>query len=288
VAVAISEQVATMNFTISNNVFYDLIKGIAGGNSEILLAQTTGGALNGTISGNTLGNATAGNGDRRGIGVIAEPDVSVNGELGSVDIVIENNIIDRLPNREAIFVDLREDTQNSELIVRNNSIGQLAGFQGLVGGDLTKVGAQREAIDIQNRGENTRTLNLLLSGNSVRANTSVNVVNLEVNIDNATPGNLSTQATVTGNTFRNDDAAGSAEVIARPRDAGAVTTLCLDMTGNTLDGGAGQVDLNETGTLNVEQASQAALAAANGIPAANVLITGGAPSFGVACQAPPV
>jgi hypothetical protein len=287
VAVTIGEQVATHNFTISNNTFIDLIKGIAGGNSEILLAQTTGGNLNGTIANNILGNATAGNGDRRGIGVIAEPDVTANGELGSVDIIIEGNTIDRLPNREAIFVDLREDTQSSELIIRNNQIGLLPGFLGLVGGDLTKVGAQREAIDIQTRGEVSRTLNLLLSGNNVRANTSVNVVNLEVNIDNATPGNLTMHATVTGNSFKNDDPAGSAELIARPRDAGAVTTLCLDLTGNTFDGGAGQVDLNETGVLNVEQASQAALATANGIPSGNVLITGGAPSFGVACQAPP-
>jgi len=287
VAVVNTEQGCTHNFTISNNVFYDLIKGIAGGNSEILLAQTTGGELNGTISGNTLGNAIAGNGDRRAIGVIAEPDVSSNGELGGFDIIIEGNFVDRLPNREAIFVDVREDTEDSELIVRNNQIGQLTGFEGQVGGDAALAGAQREAIDIQNRGEVTRTLNLLLSGNNVRANTSANVVNLEVNIDNATPGNLTTHATVTGNTFKNDQAGGSPELIARPRDAGAVTTLCLDMSGNTLDGGAGQIDLNETGVLNVEQASQAALATANGIPSGNVLITGGAPTFGVVCSPPP-
>ncbi len=287
IAVTSADQDATHNFTISNNTLYDLIKGIAGGNSEIVLAQTTGGALNGTISGNTIGNSLAGNGDRRGIGVIAEPDVSINGELGSVDIVIENNTIDRLPNREAIFVDLREDTQDSELIVRNNNIGLLAGYEGLIGGDLTKTGAQREAIDIQTRGEVTRTLNLLLSGNNVRANTSVNVVNLEVNIDNGTPGNLTMHSTVTGNTFKNDDLLGSAELIARPRDAGAVTTLCLDMSGNVLDSGNGQIDLNETGVLNVEQVSSAALASANGIPGANVLVTGGAPSFGVTCFAPP-
>jgi hypothetical protein len=277
-AVISSDQDATHNFTVSNNQFYDLIKGIAGGNSEIVLAQTTGGTLNGTFLGNTIGTAAFGNGDRRGIGVIAEPDVDVNGELGSIDIVIDGNIINRLTDREAIFVDLREDTTNSELIIRNNVIGQLAGFEGQVGGI-------REAIDVQNRGEVTRTLNIAVTNNNVRTTSSVWAVNLEVNIDNATPGNLTTHATVTGNTIRNTGTGD--ELIARPRDAGAVTTLCLDMTGNTLDSGAGVITLDETGVLNVEQASAAALAAANGIPGGNVSVSG-SPSFGVACASPPV
>lgn len=278
IAVVSADQDATHNFTVSNNQFYDLIKGIAGGNSEIVLAQTTGGNLAGTFSGNVIGNSSFGNGDRRGIGVVAEPDVSVNGEVGSVDIIIENNTIDRLTDREAIFVDLREDTQNSELIIRNNVIGQLAGFEGQVGGT-------REGIDVQTRGEVTRTLNLLLSNNNVRVDSISAAVNLEVNIDNATPGNLTMHATVTGNTLRNTNSGG--EILVRPRDAGAVTTLCLDMTGNTVDGGTGTIDLNETGVINVEQANAAALASANGIPGANVLITGGAPSFGVTCLVPP-
>ena len=287
IAVANAEQNATHNFVVSDNVFEDLIKGIAGGNAEILLSQTVGGSLAGTVSGNILGTSTAGNGDRRGIGVISEPDVTVNGELGSVDIIIDGNTVDRLPSREGSFIDLREDTQNSELIVRNNNFGQLAGFQGLVGGDTNKLNLQREALDIQSRGEVTRTLNMLVSNNNIRANTSVNVVNLETNIDNSTLGNLSTHATVTGNTFKNDDAAGGAEIITRPRDATSVTTVCLDMSGNTLDGGVGSIDLNETGVLNVEQASAALLASGNSIPSGNVLITGGAPSFGVICSNPP-
>ena len=287
-AVTNAEQSATHNFTVSNNLLEDLIKGIAGGNAEILLTQTVGGGLNGTVSGNILGTATAGNGDRRGLGTVSEPDISANGELGSVDIIYDGNTVDRLLSREGGFVDLREDTQNSELIVRNNNFGQLAGFQGQVGGNPDKVnGAQREALDIQTRGEVTRTLNMLVSNNNIRANTSVNVVNLEANIDNTTPGNLTMHATVTGNTFKNDDASGGPELIARPRDAGAVTTLCLDMSGNTLDGGAGQIDLNETGVLNVEQASQALLASGNTIPSGNVLVTGGVPDFGVICSNPP-
>ncbi|HWS25520.1 MAG TPA: hypothetical protein VN259_03005, partial [Xanthomonadales bacterium] len=281
IIVATADQDATHNFTIAGNQFFDLIKGIAGGNSEIVATQTTGGRLAGTISGNTLGTTAFANGDRRGIGIIAEPDVSANGELGSVDVVIEGNFINRLPTREAIFVDLREDTGNSELIIRNNNIGNLAGFEGQVGGT-------REAIDVQTRGEVARTLDLLVSGNNVRSNTDTpfSVMNLEVNIDNGTPGDLTMNATVTGNTFTNSGTGN--ELFARARDAGTVTTLCLNMSANTVGAGAGVLDLDDVGELNVQQASAAALAAANGIPAGNVVITSGAPVFGVACPAPPL
>jgi hypothetical protein len=63
--------------------------------------------------------------------------------------------------------------------------------------------------------------------------------------------------------------------------------MCVNVTGNTLQSGAGTVDLNETaGTMNVTQASAAALAGANGIPAGNVTVAG-TPTFGVApCTVP--
>ena len=208
----------------------------------------------------------------------AEPDVSANGELGRVDVILDANNVNRLVDREAVFVDLREDTQDSELIVRNHAIGQLAGFEGQVGGI-------REAVDVQTRGEVTRTLNMGMTNNNVRTTSSVSAVNLQVNIDNATPGNLTMHSTLSGNTLRNTGVGN--EIIVRPRDVGAVTTLCLDMTGNTLDAGVGQIDLNEAGVLNVEQNSQGNLAAGNGIPNGNVLITGTAPSFNVVCSPPP-
>ncbi|MBK9654223.1 MAG: hypothetical protein IPO66_01645 [Rhodanobacteraceae bacterium] len=93
-------------------------------------------------------------------------------------------------------------------------------------------------------------------------------------------------ATVTGNTFTNSGTGN--ELFARARDAGTVTTLCLNMSANTVGAGAGVLDLDDVGELNVQQASAAALAAANGIPAGNVVITSGAPVFGVACPAPPL
>jgi uncharacterized repeat protein (TIGR01451 family) len=287
IAVVNAEQQATHNFTVSNNVFENLIKGIAGGNSEILLAQTTGGALNGTISGNILGTAANGNGDRRGIGVITEPDVAVNGELGSFDIIIENNKIDRLVGREGIFVDVREDTQNSELIIRNNLIGTLNGFVGQVGGSNT-LGTDREAVDVQVRGDTAKTVNMLMTANVIRSTTTfpTGSVNLESNNDvGAEATAITFQATVTNNQIVNTG--GVPELTARIRSGDTGATLCLDMTGNTFDSGAGTVSVEESGgTFNVEQASQAALAAANGIPTGNVLLTG-SPSFGVTCSVPP-
>ena len=113
--VANAEETATHNFTVSNNLLEDIIKGIASGNNaETLATQTTGGGLNGTVSGNILGTATAGNGERRGIGIISEP-TGID-PTGSVDIIVDGNSVDRLPNREAGFFDLRENTQNSEII----------------------------------------------------------------------------------------------------------------------------------------------------------------------------
>ena len=59
------------------------------------------------------------------------------------------------------------------------------------------------------------------------------------------------------------------------------------LPGNTLQGGAGTITLEETaGTMTVTQASAAAMAAANGLPAANVT-SSGTPTFGVApCTLP--
>ncbi|MBK8283840.1 MAG: hypothetical protein IPK97_02595 [Ahniella sp.] len=94
-------------------------------------------------------------------------------------------------------------------------------------------------------------------------------------------------STVTGNTFTNQNAAAD-EILVRPRDAGAVTTSCLDMTGNTIGGGSGTIELNETGVLNVEQNNANQVASGNGIPNANVIISGGAPQFNVTCSPPPI
>jgi len=282
IVIASADQESTASTTVTGNQLFDLIKGIAGGNSEILVTQTTGGAMTGTVSTNTIGTAAFGNGDRRGIGIIAEPDVTANGELGSVDVIHDGNIINRLADREAIFVDLREDTGNSELIVRNNNIGNLAGFVGQVGGS-------RDVLDIQTRGEVPRVFNTHITNNNITGNLTgpFQVVNLESNIDNATPGDVELHATFTGNTINNTGAT-SDEIWVRPRDAGTVTTVCVDMTGNTIGAGAGRVLLDETtGEVVVEQASAGAVATANGIPGANVVVTG-APAFATACLAPPL
>jgi hypothetical protein len=56
--------------------------------------------------------------------------------------------------------------------------------------------------------------------------------------------------------------------------------MCVNIAGNTLQAGAGTITLDETaGAMTVTQASAAAMAGANGIPAGNVT-TSGTPTFG--------
>ena len=280
IAIANAEQNATHNYTVTGNLFEDLIKGIAGGNAEILLSQTVGGNLNGTVSGNILGTSTNGNGDRRAIGVITEPNVTANGELAAADIIIDGNTVDRLPTREGAFIDLREDTQNSEIIVRNNQIGNLAGFQGDVGGI-------REAVDLQLRGDTAKTLNVAMTNNIIRSNTTgaTGAVNLETNNDaDGVAIALAKHVTVTGNTIT--ATAGIPHLTARTRTGDTGGTVCLDMSGNTLSTGSGIVLSREGGAVNVEQASSAALSTAN----SNVTVTqpATAASFATTCLAPPL
>ena len=281
IAITNAEQNATHNYTVTDNLLENLINGTSSGaNAEILASQTTGGNLNGTVSGNILGTSTNGNGDRRAIGVVTEPDVSTNGELGAVDIIIDGNTVDRLANREGAFLDFREDTQNSEIIFRNNQIGNLAGFQGDVGGI-------REAVDLQLRGETAKTLNVAMTNNIIRSNTTAvtGAVNLETNNDATSTGvALAKHVTVTGNTIT--ATAGIPHLTARTRTGDTGGTVCLDMSGNTLSTGSGIVLSREGGAVNVEQASSAALSAAN----SNVTVTqpATAASFATTCLAPPL
>jgi hypothetical protein len=95
-------------------------------------------------------------------------------------------------------------------------------------------------------------------------------------------------ATVDGNnTFSNSSATPGPTVDAASEAAGS--SLCANITGNTLQSGAGTIELDETaGNMTVTQASTAAMAAANGIAAANVTVVAGTPTFGVAaCPTPP-
>jgi len=264
-------------FVVSGNTYFGLNNGVAdGANAGTAQFQTTGGLLQGSILNNTLGTAADNNGDRRGIEVVAEPDVSVNGNTGAIDVIIEGNIINRFTDREAIFVDLREDCLNSELIIRNNDIGNLAGFVGQVGGI-------REAIDVQVRGEATYKLDMLMTGNNVTVNSNIIGVNIEVNADSGSPGAQTFNAHITNNTITQSGT--GTNLTARSRTSDPNVVLNLNFSGNNFEGAAGSLAIEEnSGDVNVQQASSAAVTSANNSVPVTIL---GTLDFGVATPPAP-
>lgn len=265
ILVGTNENGAVNNINISNNTLSGLH--IPNANAGTIAVNCIAGTCNGTINANNItGN---GGGNRRAIEVVSEPEPTL-GEVGSVDVTISNNIINRFADREAVFVDLRTETQNSEIVVSGNQIGQLAGFEGQVGGT-------REAIEIRSRGNEARTVNATVVNNNVRASiTGDQFLDIDSEAGAGAPA-MTVNATVTGNTFNNPNAAPNFTIDAETESASA--SMCLNVSGNTLNhtGGTnnGTIRIAETANvLNVTQTSAADVAAVNGIPAGNVNVAG--------------
>ena len=93
-----------------------------------------------------------------------------------------------------------------------------------------------------------------------------------------------------GNTFTNTNATPLQTIAVAAEDpaaAGGPPSMCVNITGNTLQSGGGTIEVDETaGTLTVTQASAAALATANGIPGGNVTVLGGVAFGGATCTLP--
>jgi hypothetical protein len=122
-------------------------------------------------------------------------------------------------------------------------------------------------------------------GNTIVFNTAVAFLDVDAE-DGA-----NVQLTVDGsNNFTNSNGTPGQTIALATEDpvaAGGPPSMCANVTGNTLQTGAGTIELNETaGTMTATQASAAAMAAANGIPGGNVTVLG-TPTFGVAaCTLP--
>ncbi|MBV9923746.1 MAG: DUF5011 domain-containing protein [Acidobacteria bacterium] len=249
---------------------------------------------NGTLAGNSLsftatnnnitniGSNTAGScgtlpcSSRRGIDVALADNTSVSGT-----IVIDGNQITDVKRTGIIFdIGSNYNGSNVALKVTNNTVGTNALRVGT-------TGAGEIGINVQNRNPNGKGLNLNLSGNTVRngnggAGSALNTPGVFLRAQNT----ATMDATLTGNDIETSTSGVVAEL--RVDTTTNTPTLCLDANGNILDAGNGRIAVNRNnGTLNVEQASAAALASANGIPAANVT-TAGSPTFGVTCANPPL
>jgi uncharacterized repeat protein (TIGR01451 family) len=219
---------------------------------------------------------------RRGIDVFIDDNTNVSAGT----IVIDGNQMSNL-RRTGIFFDISSIYNGSAVNAKitNNGVGTNAARVGT--GNALSAGGE-SGVRIENRNPNGKNLNLNFSGNTVRngnggTGSTLNSPGVLIRGTNTN----SFDATLTGN----DIDTSSSNVIAELRvdTLSAGSTLCLDANGNTISAGAGQIALNETaGALNVEQASAAALATANGIPAANVT-TSGTPQFGTPpCANPPL
>ncbi|HEX8560198.1 MAG TPA: PxKF domain-containing protein [Pyrinomonadaceae bacterium] len=319
-----TDSTATVNLTVLNSTFQN---SAAGGQNTVHAQVLEGGKAAVLVSGNTFDNVARTLSDNAGVidvnGDALKPGNSLSvavtnntvTNIGTsaaclapavalpclgrraVDVFIDDNtnvagsiVIDgnHLSNvqRAGIVLDVSNifNGGNVAAKVTNNTVGTSAARVGL--GTALSAGGEL-GVSIQNRSANGKSLNLNFSGNTVRngnggSGSALNTPGVFLRAQNS----ASMSATLTGNDIETSTSTTVAEL--RVDTSVGSPTLCLDVNGNTLDGGAGRVALNQTsGAFNVEQASAAAVAAANGVPAGNVTVAG-SPQFGVACAAPPL
>ncbi|HEX8149554.1 MAG TPA: PxKF domain-containing protein [Pyrinomonadaceae bacterium] len=274
-------------FNVLNNTFSNVGRTASTGEGVISLSglgNVSGTTFAANVSGNNIsgvGSSTpnCGGGAVACLGPLNTIAVSV-GNATSLPgtIVVDNNNVTNT-QQGGVSLDISNNAAGSSAVaakITNNVIGTAASRVGQGAGASLRTGV---------RVTNSRAgSNVLLSGNTVRngdglAGSALNAPGVFVR--SSASGNLS--VTATGNDIETSST-GVAELRADTNSATA--TLCLDASGNTIAAGAGVLSLTEgAGALNVEQADANALAAANGIPAANVTVSG-TPQFGVACLAP--
>jgi hypothetical protein len=203
-------------------------------------------------------------------------------------IVISGNVITNM-QRSGIIFDVGQVFNGSNMAakVTNNRVGiDASNVVSRVGQGDALAAAGEWSMLVENRNQNAKDLNILISNNlfyngNGGAGSALN--NSGMLFRSQRTATLT--GTVTNNTFNVNTSSTSFGV-----NVGTVNTgtpfVCFDATGNTISAPGGGFALTEAvGDLNVEQASAAALSAANG--GATVTVLTGAPDFGVACAAPP-
>ncbi len=214
-------------FVISNNTYRDLAK--AGNFNAGLLnagygASTVSGgtSLDLTISGNSLSATNASSIDhRRGINIVNEQSTTVT----SMDLLIDNNTIDDIGNREALYISNRSTVTTFDVTITRNDFGTGA----ISGTTANNIGGTRDGVFIENR---SGTMNLLIggsvaNGNDIRSDNTGNANSgdqiMEVESDDTSIIN----ATVTNNNFASSS---SAPVTFQTLDT---ASICLDLKNNT-------------------------------------------------------
>lgn len=309
---------ATVNLTVQNSTFQN---SAAGGKTNLVASVNEAGKSTVVIQDNTFSNvyktASTGEalinlnssatlaGNQMGItvqrnninlvGVAGSPGPTnsilvllTNGANVPNTISIDDNTVTNV-QQGGIFLDMANTgavASNINSRIVNNCIGKLR-----VAGVCTGVDAPiglgstiARGIAVERRTAGAKQANVLIDGNTIRNGTAIAGSALN------SPGVFArAQAdTISSITMTNNNIDTFFTGVAEVRlDTAGTATQCDDITGNIFPAAASAIiDINEAaGTHNVEQASAAAVTAANG----GVTVTPDAGvAFGIACAAPPM
>jgi hypothetical protein len=264
--------------------------GLLAGNQ--LALNLTGNNINGvgSAAATCAGGAVNCLGPLNAILVFIDDQANVPGTLN-----IDNNTITNV-RQGGILLDMANAgaaASNVAAKITNNCIGRLRVAGACTGADA-RVGlgaglANGRGIAVERRRLGAKTANVLVSGNSIRNGAGQNAGNLNTpGIFGRTQADTTMSITVLNNSV-DTNFVGAPEIrldANSPTPGDPITqVMCSDINGNSFPAGAGLIDINELdGTHNVEQASAAAVAAANG--AATVTADAGV-TFGIVCATPP-
>jgi uncharacterized repeat protein (TIGR01451 family) len=196
------------------------------------------------------------------------------GHEGTITGRINNNIISGMATGDGIRIDTDTTSNNTTTIqIDGNAIGNNATWPGI--GD--------DGIQVLHRDGN-KTLNLTINNNQI-ANTASEGIRYFAD-DDVAGGGPENQVKITNNTFSTIGDPNTIVIISQ--DNG--TNVCTNISGNSLTTGNLGVTLQQstgTATLQITQASTAALAAAND-GGATVVTTTGTITFNGVCANPPL
>ena len=287
------------NVVVQDNTFSNVFNTASTGEALINLnnsATLAGNQMGVTIQRNNINNVGSAAATCAGGAVPCRGPLNVISVLVSGGANVPNtiNITDNdLTNVQqgGIFLDLANTgavASNINSRIVNNCIGKLR-----VGGVCTGADAPiglgsttGRGIAVDRRTAGAKQANVLIDGNTIRNGTAVagsllNSPGVFARAQNDTVSSI----TLTNNNIDTNYTGGVAEVRL---DTAGTATQCDDINGNVFPAAAlATIDINEAvgSTHNVEQASAAAVTAANG----GVSVTPDAGvAFGVACAAPPV
>lgn len=296
----------TASINILNNTFTNVFKTASTGEGLISLAggnSVTAGNFSVTVTGNVINGVGSSSAVCAGGGVACAGPLNAILVLPSALSAVPNTILidsnDILNAQQGgIMIDMSNTgagTTNVNAKITNNCVGKIRSGGTCTGADApvgaATNGTTLSGIRVERRKNNSPSGNVLVSGNTVRngVGQSGNTLNAP-GIFARTKANSNLSITVTSNNVDTNLTGGVAEMRfdTNANEVGDIVAPveCDDISGNTLPAGAAAViDINEAnGTHNVEQASSAAVSAAN----SNASVTADAGvSFNVPCAAPP-